>query len=149
MQTDKKTITILSKNEDGLSLEFVVETDALDNILQTRYKNKDYKIISPNELPPLFHIYPFCHDVSDWTNLTFYVKDIYKAKDLQKEGWRSARKPILERLDVEYIRAVEVNDTKKQQEIVSKKQALRDVTLTPLPDDLEGIRNTWPSILDD
>jgi len=39
-----------------------------------------------------------------------------------------------------------VNEVKKG-EIVAAKQALRDVTLTPLPDDLAGIKATWPDIL--
>lgn len=49
-----------------------------------------------------------------------------KAKEIHKDNLRAARKPILESLDVEYIRAVEqgldVSD------IVTQKQALRDVT---------------------
>jgi hypothetical protein len=45
------------------------------------------------------------------------------------------------------MRAVESGNTELQQEIAAKKQALRDVTKTELPDTLEGIKNTWPEIL--
>jgi hypothetical protein len=72
-----------------------------------------------------------------------------KAKNIQKDRWRNARKPLLEKLDVEFLKAIETNNTAKQQEIISKKQQLRDVTNTDLsnistPDQL---KNVWPSIL--
>lgn len=73
--------------------------------------------------------------------------DIPKAKEIQKNKWRAARKPILERLDVEYMRADEQGNTDLKQQIAAQKQELRDVTNIPLPDDLEGIKNAWPDIL--
>lgn len=73
--------------------------------------------------------------------------DLHKSKEIWKNKFRVARTPILEKLDVEYIRALESGDIQKQQEITSKKQALRDITNIELPDDLEGIKNTWPDIL--
>lgn len=73
--------------------------------------------------------------------------DVESAKGVQRNKWREARAPKLAALDVEYIRAMEQEDPVRQSEITSKKQALRDVTATPLPDDIEGIKETWPSIL--
>lgn len=74
-----------------------------------------------------------------------------KAKEIQKNRWRTARKSILEKLDTEFMRAVETGDTVKQQQIAAKKQALRDVTTTDLssvttPDQLKTI---WPRILNE
>jgi hypothetical protein len=49
-----------------------------------------------------------------------------KAKEIQKDKMRSARKPLLEKLDVDFVRALELGtDT---EEIKTQKQALRDVT---------------------
>jgi len=45
------------------------------------------------------------------------------------------------------MKAVEANDEVKKAKIIAAKQALRDVTLTQLPDDLAGIKATWPDIL--
>lgn len=73
--------------------------------------------------------------------------DINAVKEIWKDKFRQIRKPILEKLDIEYIKALEAGDTQKQQEIAAQKQELRDVTSIPLPGDLEGIKNTWPSIL--
>jgi len=52
--------------------------------------------------------------------------DIPKAKEIRKEQLRQERKPLLEQLDVDYLRAQEAgNDTSS---IVQKKQQLRDIT---------------------
>ena len=76
--------------------------------------------------------------------------NIDKAKEIWKDKWRDARKPLLDALDVEFVRALESGDTIKQAEIAVKKQALRDVTKTPInattPDE---IKNVWPSSLNE
>ena len=72
-----------------------------------------------------------------------------KAKEIQKNRWRTARKPILEKLDTQFMRAVETGDTAKQQQIATQKQALRDVTTTDLSSvtNPEELKNVWPDIL--
>lgn len=54
-----------------------------------------------------------------------------KALEIKKDMIRAERQPKLEALDVEFMRAVEQNDTAKQAEITSKKQSLRDATDDP------------------
>jgi hypothetical protein len=76
--------------------------------------------------------------------------DLDAAKEIQKDKWREARKPLLEKLDLEYMRSLEAGDKAKQKEISEKKQALRDVTLTDLsavntPDELKAV---WPKELE-
>ena len=52
--------------------------------------------------------------------------DINKAKQIQKDRMRVVRKPLLEKLDVDFVRALELGtDTTS---IAAQKQALRDVT---------------------
>lgn len=72
-----------------------------------------------------------------------------KAKNIQKNRWREARKPLLIQLDTEFMRAVESGDIVKQQQIAAKKQALRDVTVTDLSTITtpEELKNVWPDIL--
>ena len=72
-----------------------------------------------------------------------------KAKEIQKNRWRNARKPILEKLDTQFMRAVETGDTSKQQQIATQKQSLRDVTTTDLSSVTtpEELKNVWPDIL--
>ena len=73
--------------------------------------------------------------------------NIEKAKAIHLDKFRSARAPKLDKLDIDFMKAVEANDEEKKAEIVAAKQALRDVTLTVLPNDLAGIKSTWPEIL--
>jgi hypothetical protein len=71
-----------------------------------------------------------------------------KAKAIWKNKWRGAREKILELLDIEFMKAVETGNTEKQAEIASKKQALRDVTLTEIVGNTpEEIKSAWPSVL--
>ena len=52
--------------------------------------------------------------------------NVDKAKEIQKDRMREVRKPLLEKLDVDFVRALEMGtDT---EEIKTQKQALRDVT---------------------
>lgn len=73
--------------------------------------------------------------------------DIEGAKEIQRNVWRKLRAPKLEALDLAFMRALEAGDTVAQADITAQKTALRDVTLTELPNDPEGIRNTVPQIL--
>ena len=81
------------------------------------------------------------------TNEIILDYDLDKAKNICIEFYRKSRTPLLEKLDIDFMKALEANDEAKKAEIVAAKQALRDVTLTPLPDDLEEIKATWPDIL--
>lgn len=53
--------------------------------------------------------------------------NVEKAKQIHKNAIRAVRNSLLEKKDVEYIRALEVGDTVKVAEIVTEKQALRNV----------------------
>lgn len=68
-----------------------------------------------------------------------------KAVEIKKEQIREERKPLLDALDVEFMRAVEAGDTDAQATIAAKKQALRDATDDPAiaaattPDELKAV----------
>lgn len=73
--------------------------------------------------------------------------DIAKAKEIWLNKFRKVRGPILSSLDIEFMRAVEKRDINLQNEIAFKKQILRDITLTELPNTTEEIKATWPEVL--
>lgn len=54
--------------------------------------------------------------------------NLNKAKEIKKEHLRHERKPLFEQLDKEFMLALEQGDEQKKQEIVQKKQQLRDIT---------------------
>ena len=72
--------------------------------------------------------------------------DMDAAKNIHKINIRSAREPLLAKLDVDYQRALETSaDTK---EIVAKKQALRDapnVSAITNASDVNDLINQWDS----
>lgn len=75
------------------------------------------------------------------------VPDIAACKEIHLDKFRAARAPKLQKLDVDYMKAIEVEDHVAASSIAVKKQELRDITKIPLPDDLAGIKATWPDIL--
>jgi hypothetical protein len=142
---------IISKNlnNNELVIEFVIDKTALNTIISNRYNNTPYYILTTDKLPALFLEFSCCFDIENWSDIDpkFVVGNFEKAKEIQRDKWRKERTAILEKLDVEYMRADELNNTSLKQQIASQKQALRDVTEITLPDDLESIKNTWPAIL--
>lgn len=101
----------------------------------------EYKIVNSLDIDNgYFNAYEFDKEVGAKVNIN-------KAKEIHLDKFRTVRTPLIEKLDVEFMRAVESGNTDLQKEIATKKQALRDVTKTELPDTLEGIKNTWPEVL--
>lgn len=75
------------------------------------------------------------------------VINIKKAKEIKRNKFRQARKPLLEQLDIDYMRAVETSNAAKKKDVVAKKQELRDVTSIELPDDVDELTKFWPDVL--
>jgi hypothetical protein len=75
--------------------------------------------------------------------------DISQAKQIWVDKWRTARKPILETLDIEYLKASERKDESELDKIAQKKQELRDVTKHDLSsvNDVAELKKVWPSTL--
>jgi hypothetical protein len=73
--------------------------------------------------------------------------NIDKAKAIKLDLLRADRAPKLAALDLAFMRAVEQGDTAKQASIAAEKQALRDVTKQPLPDDVAALKDFKPDIL--
>jgi hypothetical protein len=76
------------------------------------------------------------------------IIDIPKAKDIWKNKIREARKPALEKLDVDFMRATEQgNDTTT---IVADKQTLRDLpSQVDTANTVDEIKTVWNDMLGD
>jgi hypothetical protein len=73
--------------------------------------------------------------------------DIAKAREVWKDKIREARKPLLEALDTEYMRADEMGDVAKKATIAAKKRALRDATKAAgiaAAASVEDLKQVWP-----
>ena len=119
----------------------VIPTGDVNDAIKDVPAGVEYKIIESVDIDnDYFNAYKFDAELGAKVN-------IEKAKAIHLDKFRAARSPKLQKLDIEFMKAVEAVDEVKKGEIVVTKQALRDVTLTPLPDDLAGIKATWPEIL--
>ena len=110
---------------------------------------KDYPWIV-TEIPiPLDHEFRYAWVWSGHKNPKLYI-DMEKAKEIWINKWRTAREPLLENLDVEYLKAVESKNEKLQEEISQKKQELRDITKYDLSsvNDVAELKKVWPSALE-
>lgn len=97
--------------------------------------------------------------IVDSEEIDYYFADAYefqngkvninmeKAKEIHVNKFRIVRAPLLSKLDIEFMKAVESNSKALQKEITAKKQKLRDITSIDLPDTLEGIKSIWPDFL--
>jgi hypothetical protein len=79
--------------------------------------------------------------------------NVEKAKQIHKDKIRQVRNPLLEKKDVEYIRALEVGDSVKVAEIATEKQALRDATaiiddVTPTATSVFGVTEELKQVWD-
>ena len=119
-----------------LTLEMIAAKDVPSGV--------EYKIIKKDTLPE-DRTFRDAWGIEDWS----VVIKMDKAKEIWKNQWRKARKPKLETLDVEFMRAIESGNISDQEEIKAKKQTLRDVTsvdLTPASN-VEELKAIWPDCL--
>jgi hypothetical protein len=119
----------------------VIPTGDVNDAIKDVPEGVEYKIVDSVDIDnDYFNAYEFNAETGAKVN-------IEKAKAIHLDKFRSARAPKLSALDIEYMKAVESNDEAKKAAVAADKKALRDVTLTVLPDDLAGIKATWPDIL--
>jgi hypothetical protein len=78
------------------------------------------------------------------STLTF---NINTGIEIVKNKMRAKRIPLLAALDIEYQRATETTDQTKIQEIVAKKNVLRDITEMDFSSatDLDSLKALWPT----
>lgn len=84
----------------------------------------DYHIIDQSEIPTDRSF----RNAWNFNKNARFGHDMNKAKEIFKDKIRSVRAPLLEALDVEYIKADEKENAAEKNNIVIKKQKLRDAT---------------------
>lgn len=78
------------------------------------------------------------NEINKVKNRTISI-NMSKAILIWKDKLRADRKPLLENLDIQYIRALERGETELIQKIVKKKEFLRDITDDPRFDNSSNI----------
>jgi len=77
--------------------------------------------------------------------------NIEKAKELHRNQIRAARVEVFQKLDAEFMKAFELGDAEKLEEIKQKKQELRDLTKCDhieCAECVEDLKHHWPNILE-
>lgn len=77
--------------------------------------------------------------------------DMGIARDIHRDRLRLARESVLQALDVDFLKAIEIGDIAAQAEITQQKQELRDVTEMPEIDSaktIEELKAAWPASLE-
>lgn len=75
--------------------------------------------------------------------------DVLSAIELKKEELRSIRKPLLEKLDILFVKALEFNNEEQRIKIVKCKNDLRNITLGFFPADPYLLIYFYPTILNE
>jgi hypothetical protein len=123
------------------NIAVVIPTSDVNHAIKDVPKDTPYKIVETIDIiNEFFDAYEFDQDKGA-------VLNIEKAKDIKRNQFRQARKPLLEQLDLEFMRAVETSNAAKKKTIAAKKQELRDVTAIELPDNVDELVEFWPDIL--
>lgn len=147
---------ILGRAKDGtFFVSTVYDVKSIQATINSIYADHDleYKVLTSNDkFPRLLSRYGEAHKLiegfSKKPNLDgCFIINYAKAKEIWKERMRKFRDKIMPELDVQYMRSIEAGDTQKQLEISERKMKLRNITNTELPDDLQVIDSTWPSVL--
>jgi hypothetical protein len=112
-------------------------------------QSKDVPSQSPSRIIPFIDI-PDDHTFrnaweADFENYQGVSVSMEKARLITQDLIREARRPVLEKLDIEYQRALEEDDRSKISQVIEKKQVLRDLPASPAiqeaktPEELEHL----------
>ncbi len=121
---------------------------SMEKLAETVFKDKEHIIFEDGEFDINFEFQDaYEYQKNEETGNVNIHLNYEKAKELQRNKWRALRKPLLEKLDVEFMKALESGNNTVVQSIAQQKQNLRDVTKTPMIDNLDAIKETMPNIL--
>jgi hypothetical protein len=141
------TIVTLDYPLSGLSWANYVGTGSLKTIFGSDKPNGVKYILTTDTMQ--YGEFAECYTF-DWTlengTLTNIIEDIESAKCLFIKYIREARTPILSKLDVDYMKALESGNQTIISQIANKKQQLRDLPNINLTDvtSFSQFKNKWP-----
>jgi hypothetical protein len=141
LQSSETNFMFITYPQPNGQVAIVIPTGDVNDAIKDVPAGVEYKIVESVDIDnDYFNAYEFDAELGAKVNIA-------KAKEIHLDKFRAARAPKLAKLDIDFMKAVEANDEAKKAEIIAAKQALRDVTLTALPDDLAGIKATWPEAI--
>lgn len=138
---DARSLTRKLLRSRGIELKS--EEDVLNFVIkQNELQEGTYRVTTLDKLPSSRYFRDAWTDESDSDTVDV---NLDKAIEIKKNILRARRKPLLEALDIEYMKALETSQP--LDEIVQQKQELRDVTGIEFPTDLVELEAFVPDIL--
>lgn len=117
-----KQLILYENDEGGISIVIPVEIDMSVEEVASRSVpiGKSYRIVDECKVP------------SDRTFRKAWKPDLSidmtKALEIKKEHLREMRRPLLQELDISFLRYIESGDLPRAAAVAKQKQALRDIT---------------------
>ena len=153
-------VIVYKNNDDRLSVINPCYKDDMTNQEKDEYvkfiKNKDVPkqedgsataswLIDVNDLPDIRKLRN-AWNINESGQIYF---DRDKAIEIKKQQFRNLRKPLLEKLDVDFMKSLENGNTSLTHETISKKQILRDITKIDMSqyNTPESLYNYIPDVL--
>lgn len=136
---------LYSNTSFGISLNFF-KTPQECLVYVQRTGSKDYKYMPIDEQLPIkfFHAF-YWNDEIKGPDI-----DINKAKEIKKNDYRSLREEMFKKLDILFMKSIELDDAELKQQVVSAKQNLRNITEEDVPNDwrtlLEYVPQTFQNV---
>ena len=125
------TRVAISRADGRLSIMHLVAADPTDEQVETEVAKLGFPVQSWRRLDAADEL-PGRDFRGAWTDAGQAVSvDMAKARDIHRDRLRGMRQPLLQALDVAYMRADEAGDGERKAELAATKQALRDVTADP------------------
>lgn len=151
MQEELKNYMIVHKNENLETLWTIPNLELpMEVVINSTIRNAEKYLLVTQSLENFYFLDSY---ELDWNLPTGSISGIFvnieKASNKFIELIRNVRLPILQKLDVDYIKSLEFGNQTLTSEIVSKKEQLRDITNIDLSDvtNLNELESKWPTEL--
>lgn len=135
---------ILERSDGGVSiLTYLGGDKSVEKVISEQpYEVVSYREVEETELPAS-RAFRDAWEVKEAKVVENYGKSV----EIKKNEFRKLRKPLLQQLDIDSLRAIEKKNALGANAIAAQKKALRDVTEIDLPDSVDALRNYIPTIL--
>jgi hypothetical protein len=125
-------LVIWQTENNGIAVSTIsprVNVESEIAVIQSKNPNLIFKkTVEASEVEVNYDMFFAAYELDADLNL---FHNMVKAREIWKNHIRLNRTGFLEKLDVDYQRALELNDTVAMTEIINKKQILRDATDDP------------------
>jgi hypothetical protein len=136
--------TLYTNTIHGLGIDHFNTNDECLKFIE-KIKPKAYKIVPvENQLPMQFYPAFYWNEEKNSPDINLYV-----AIELKKEELRILREPLLQKLDILFIKALEQDNQDYKNKIVNYKNALRNITNGFFPSDVGILLYFYPTILNE